>query len=172
MSQAYPPPPPPPPPAAPPVYPQELEEDPKQVARFRIGSGWFYWIGGITIVNTLFFLHGVERFTLFGLGVVQVFNQILAEIGTGPVALALAFVFGLIAAGVFIALGLLARKRMLWAYWLGIVLYLLDSLLVILLMLLGGEHSILFILFRIYVNFGLISGALALGRLKAANPAV
>jgi hypothetical protein len=122
-----------------PVNPQSLnpqDSDPqttleqkrlKLKTTFKDGTNWFYWIAGLSIVNSIGSLMGASINFVIGLGVTQAIDEIAKE-GRGS-ASSIGFIFNLLIAGFFIMMGKLGQKRRKWAVVLGIVIYLLDTLL-------------------------------------------
>jgi hypothetical protein len=97
---------------------------------YRNGANWFYWIAGLTIATSLIgFFGGGWRF-LIGLGTTQIIDAAAEAAapaaGSGPKVVAL--VLDLLVTGTFVVFGVLAGKRLLWAYILGMVLFFLDGL--------------------------------------------
>ena len=109
----------------------DLEKLKGQVAS---GANWFFWIAGLSLVNSVVFLVGGSWSFIVGLGITQLVDAVVvaATANGGPAAVILRFVaFGLdvVVAGVFVLVGWLARKHKVWAFVVGIVLYLADGLL-------------------------------------------
>lgn len=99
--------------------------------RFKSGANWFYWIAGLTLITSLIaFFGGGIRF-LISLGSTQIIDGIAEGLSTevGGGAKVVALVLDIIVAGAFVLFGYLAGQRHLWAYMLGMVLFLLDGLL-------------------------------------------
>jgi hypothetical protein len=99
--------------------------------RYRSGANWFYWIAALTIITSLIaFFGGGIRF-LISLGLTQFIDAVAAELATqlGGAVQVVAIVLDLIVTGVFALFGYLANKKMLWAYVVGMVIFLLDGLL-------------------------------------------
>jgi len=125
----------------------------------RSGANWFYWIAGLSVVNSIIIAFRGEGGFVVGLGVTQLIDIIAAEIvketdgGTGTIVTAIALVLDLIVASVFVLFGILANKRMGWAFLLGMVIYLFDGLLFLLAQdwLSLGFHG--FVLFCIYAGY-------------------
>ena len=99
-------------------------------ARFQNGASWFYWIAGLTIVTSLIaFFGGGWRF-LISLGTTQIIDAIAEGVaiefsGTAKV---IALVLDLVVTGTFVVFGVLAGKKFLWAYVLGLAVFLIDGL--------------------------------------------
>lgn len=125
-----------------------------QVAQgYRSGVKWFYWIAALTIITSFIaFFGGGIRF-LISMGVTQFIDAVGAGLATqlGSAAQVVALVLDLIVTGVFALFGYLAGKKMLWAYIVGMVIFLLDGLLSLALVDVVGviAHAVvLFFLFR------------------------
>ena len=103
-------------------------------ARMRNGGNWFFWIAGLSIVNTVILLAQGDRQYMVGLGVTQFVNGFALamvkqapDIGAG--AKIAAFVFTLMASSVVGAFAFGAKRGLTWLFALGMGLYLFDGLL-------------------------------------------
>jgi len=117
------------------------------------GASWFYWIAGLSLVNSLIFFFGGNWSFFAGLGVTQLVDAIVFQITQSDslsVVKIIGFVFDLVVAGIFLLLGLWANKLQTWAFIVGMVLYLLDGLL---LLLLGAYFPAAFHAFALYMIF-------------------
>ena len=98
--------------------------------RYKSGANWFYWIAGLTLVTSIISFGGGEWRFLISLGTTQVIDALAAtfsaELGGAPKIIAM--VLDVILAGVFVVFGVLANKKLLWAYILGMVVFVLDGL--------------------------------------------
>ncbi len=136
------------------------------------GTSWFYWIAGLSIVNSLVIAFGGNWNFLIGLGITQIVDGIAWGIGDalnpgkGVLILkliALAIDIGI--AGGFALLGFFAhRKRSKALYIIGIVLYAIDGLIILPL---GAWLNALFHLLALW---GLYGGLKAIKKLEAAAP--
>jgi hypothetical protein len=95
-------------------------------ARMRSGASWFYWIAGLSLINSIASLTGAQWGFIVGLGVTQIIDA-FAD-GLGGAAFAVALSLSILTAGIFILFGVFANKRHLWAFVVGMVLYTLDGL--------------------------------------------
>jgi hypothetical protein len=94
------------------------------------GAGWFYWIAGLTLVNTVMALSGSDSGFVLGLMFTLMVDAFARDIGSvGPI---LAIVIDVLAAGFFIFLGVFGNKFHKWAFIVGMIVYVLDTALVIL----------------------------------------
>jgi hypothetical protein len=98
--------------------------------RYKSGANWFYWIAGLTIVTSIISFGGGDWRFLISLGTTQVIDGLAdafsAELGTAPKVIAL--VLDLILSAVFVVFGVLANKKFLWAYILGMAVFFIDGL--------------------------------------------
>ena len=98
---------------------------------YKSGANWFYWIAGLTIVTSVIAFGGGGIRFLISLGITQIIDGVAEALSAeaGGAVKAIALVLSLLISGVFIVFGLLANKKMLGAYIVGMVLFGLDGLL-------------------------------------------
>jgi hypothetical protein len=118
------------------------ETSSEDIARYQLeesrksGAHWFYWIAGLSLVTSIIGLAGGQWGFAISLGVTRVIDAIahaaVTEGGINASVKVIAFVFDLMAIGVFVVFGYLASKGHIWAFVLGMVLYALDGLLSVL----------------------------------------
>jgi hypothetical protein len=99
--------------------------------RYKSGANWFYWIAALTIITSLIaFFGGGIRF-LISLGVTQIIDGFAEGLATelGSAVQVIGLILDLVVTGIFALFGYLAGKKVLWAYVLGMVVFLLDGLL-------------------------------------------
>ena len=135
-----------------------IEERLKLERSFKSGANWFFWIAGLSIINSVIIIAGGQWNFIVGLGITQVIDAIAHEIGSAGIGVAL--VLDILVAGVFVLFGIFARKKYLWAFIIGMILYTLDGLL----FLLAGDW--LGIAFHILVLFFIFGGISALKKLN------
>jgi hypothetical protein len=138
-------------------------------ARLKSGASWFYWIAGLSAINSLIYISGSEWSFLAGLGLTQLadaFVDVALENGAPSALKAVAIIFNFILVGIFGLFGYYANKRFSTAFIVGIVLYTLDG---ILLLLLGVWASAGFHLFAL---FFIVRGFLACRELSSLNAAL
>lgn len=133
--------------------------------RIKSGASWFYWIAGLSLINSLTSLTGSGYGFIVGLGITQVIDA-LAK-GLGPAGTAVAIVMDLLAAAVLVVFGVFANKRQAWAFIVGMVLYGLDGLIFLL------AQDWLGLGFHVFVLFCVFSGYKALQQYRqtVAQPA-
>jgi hypothetical protein len=114
----------PPPPS--PAPPSPLIDQLKLANTAKSGAGWFYWIAGLSLINSILMLSESDWGFFIGLGITQVFDGFALSLGGSGKLVAL--VLDLLVAGVFVFFGVFANKRHAWAFIVGMVLYALDGL--------------------------------------------
>ncbi|GMV93298.1 MAG: hypothetical protein AMXMBFR82_30760 [Candidatus Hydrogenedentota bacterium] len=133
------------------------------------GANWFFWIAGLSAANSIVSAFQGEWGFVVGLGATQFIDGIAAAIiaetegGGGTTVTAVALVIDLLIASVFVLFGILANKRMAWAFVIGMVIYLFDGLLFLLV---GDWLSLAFHAFALFCIF---SGYAALKKLNEAE---
>jgi hypothetical protein len=95
--------------------------------RVKSGAGWFFWIAALSFINSIMMNTGANYSFIIGLGITQIIDAMAAELGTGGKIVAI--LLDLAVAGVFVLFGIFGKKRHQWAFVLGGILYLLDTLL-------------------------------------------
>jgi hypothetical protein len=97
--------------------------------QLKSGASWFYWIAGLSLINSILFISGSEWNFIFGLGVTQLFdyfgNQLAEELGAG--AKIGAFALNCVIAAVYFVFGIFSNKRITPVFIVGLVLYALDA---------------------------------------------
>ena len=96
------------------------------------GANWFFWIAGLSLVNSVVFLMGGEWGFFAGLAITQVADALVVGIDGNTdltIVKAVALIFDVMIAGVFALFGIFANRGQYWAFFAGIVFYLFDALL-------------------------------------------
>ena len=135
--------------AMPPVAPRVAAADPALALRLKSGASWFYWIAGLSLINSIVALTGSNWRFIIGLGVTQVFDVFGQSMSGGGKVVAL--ILDLLAAGIFILFGVFANQRHHWAFITGMVLFALDGMLSLLIqdwLGLGFHALVLYWIFR------------------------
>ena len=105
-------------------------------ARMKGGSTWFYWIAGLSAINSAIYAFGGDVAFLAGLGLTQVADALVdAGIGGGlpPAVRYVAVIFNFALVALFGFIGYYAGQRSSLSFVVGIVIYLFDALLVLVL---------------------------------------
>lgn len=87
------------------------------------GARWFWWIAGLSLVNTVMFHSGSNTNFVIGLGITAVSDAVFEN------NKAIGFTIDFLVVGFFFLMGLKARQGRLWPFVLGLVVYALDALL-------------------------------------------
>lgn len=136
------------------------------------GAGWFFWIAGLSMVNSAIVLAGSDWSFLIGLGFTQIIDGIALAIaeesgGQGKAVLTvIAFLLDAMVAASFVIWGVLARKGFRWAYLVGMVIYAFDGLIFLLVM------DFLSMGFHVFALYCLWKGFKACGQLKRLSALV
>jgi hypothetical protein len=118
-------------------------------------SGWFLWIAGLSIVNSVLTVSGTSFHFIFGLGVTQIVDGFGHVSGTTGSALGL--VVNLFIAGVFVLFWNFARQGQRWAFLVGMALYAIDGLILLPFKDFLGVAFHAYALFRIYSGLQSVS---------------
>ncbi len=113
-------------------------------------ASWFFVIAGLSVINSLIATFGSTIRFIFGLGITGVVDAMVAAMEFGAAGKVIGLVVSVFLAGLFAIFGFLARKRLHWAFLLGMGIYLLDGLLLLLVQsyLSAAFHA--WVLFRLY----------------------
>lgn len=132
---------------------QQIEQKLRLEKEFKNGAGWFYWLAGLSLVNSVVALVGGNLNFVFGLGITQIVDGLalgLYETYGNFVIKALALGVDFCVSGIFILFGVFANKRHKWAFIAGMVLYSLDSIIFILI---KDYFGLAFHAFALYLIF-------------------
>jgi hypothetical protein len=116
----------------------QSQEAAKLLQALRSGANWFYWIAGLSLLNSVIQMFDSDRSFVVGLGITQVFDAVASagakDLGSqgGTILRGIAFALDLCVAGVFALFGWQAGKRRRWAFLVGMFLYFLDALIFLL----------------------------------------
>jgi hypothetical protein len=137
------------------------------------GVKWFYWIAGLSVVNSIMVLTGGRWSFLIGLGITQLVDGLATAImeessaSLGIIVRVAAFIFTLFVAGVFVLFGFLAKRHK-WAFIVGMVAYAFDGLVFLLV---SDFWSMGFHLFGLYGLYRGLSALRQIGRENTVVPA-
>jgi hypothetical protein len=97
--------------------------------RTRAGAKWFYWIAGLSVLNSVIVISGGNLHFVAGLGITSVVDAAAKRVGSLGMSLNIA-ITGLVA-GMFVFFGMFAGKAKKWAFVLGMALYAADGVLLL-----------------------------------------
>lgn len=137
----------------------EIDE---QERRSQSGANWFFWIAGLSLVNSVVVLMNGRWSFLAGLGITQFIDGLAVALSAklGNAATVLALILDLATAGVIVLFGLMARQRHTWAFVFGLILYVADGLLFLIV------QDWLGLAFHGYAAYCIVRGLTANKRLK------
>jgi hypothetical protein len=135
-----------------------------QASAAKRGANWFYWIAGLSIINSLIVLEGSTTHFVVGLGITEIFDFAGRSLSRPSQSVALALSIGI--AAIFIFFGYFANKIERWSFLAGMILYALDGLLLLSFsdFLSVGFHGLV-----LYFLFKGFSAARGYAALKPAN---
>lgn len=142
-------------------------------ARQRNGINWFFWIAGLSLVNSAIFLTGGGITFVVGLAFTQFVDAFMAlvaeELGMRAVPVLIAYFADIVIAAVFVGFGFLGRKGYRWVVVGGMAVYALDAAIFVWL------QDWLAVGFHAWALWGLWQGLQAINglrRLEADGPVV
>lgn len=137
--------------------------DPELEAHAKRGAHWFYWIAGLSVVNSAAYLLSANFHFLAGLGITEVVDGI-AEVfimnGSSNAVRVVATGFDLIVVIGFALAGYYSARLVGSVFVIGIVLYFFDGLLAL------AFGDVFMALFHAFALYQLIRGYLAVRQLK------
>lgn len=133
--------------------------------RLKSGANNFFWIAGLSLVNTIIYTVGGSVTFVMGLGITQVVDGFARGLGAdgGSNSIIISFVglaIDAAIAGMFVLFGILARKRNRMALTFGAILYIMDALIFVYVQDWYGA------LFHALMLIGLWNGYKAMGELE------
>lgn len=138
-------------------------------AKYKSGVNWFYWIGGMSVINSLIYIFGGSLSFVVGLGITQFVDVVAHNIAEdfsangSFIMLLFGFAFNFAMAGIFIVTGLLGHLRYRWAILIGMILYALDAFILI------WASDWFGVVFHLFALYGLFGGLNAYKKLQAFN---
>lgn len=134
------------------------------------GANWFYWIAGLSLVNTVLVMTDSGVSFIIGLGITQVVDAVMHQVG-GQALIFVGLFVNLAIAVFFVLMGTRASQGRRWAFLAGMVLYALDGGIFLLI----GDYLSLgfhvFALFFIFNGYRANEMLAALAAARAESPA-
>jgi len=101
--------------------------------KIRSGASWFYWIAGLSILNSILLYTNQNLVFVIGLGITQLTDAIAmefinAEPGASATIKAVALTVDILVSVILVMFGWLANKKNKWAFICGMTAYFLDGL--------------------------------------------
>jgi hypothetical protein len=142
-------------------------------AQLRNCTSWFYWIAGLSILNSVISITGASFTFVIGLGATQIIdalaNLLATDLGGGNATVIVkgaGLFVNLIIAGIIALFGYFAVKGKRWALITGMILYLADAVLLLVF------KDWLGVLFHGWALFSLYKGLSILTRISKLEPAI
>ncbi len=132
-------------------------------ARARSGANWFFWIAGLSIINSVLLRTGAKMQFIVGLGTTQLadgIGQAMKDQGAAAAGAVFSAVVSAFMVALFVIFGAYARKRAKWAFYVGMGIYAVDALLFL------WVKDFLGIGFHAFVLYCLYKGLVANGELQ------
>jgi hypothetical protein len=102
-----------------------MANDPALTQRMKSGAGWFYWIAGFSVVNTICVLTGQNWGFALGLAATAYLDGMAAGMGSG--ASLVPIILNVLVVTMVVLFGFFAGKGHAWAFILGMVVLVLDT---------------------------------------------
>jgi hypothetical protein len=147
---------------------QEVRRRMLLLRRAKGGINWFYWVAGLTIINTIIFVTGRIPNYFLGLGVAQLVDGYTVAVANGteiaPLMHWVAAAMDLLLSSIFLLFGYRGQRS--YRSWIvaGIVLYTLDGMVFLLLGVWLG------VAFHAFVIYSLVRGLRAMDELNRIGP--
>jgi hypothetical protein len=116
------------------------------------GARWFFWVAGLSLINSIIVLAEGRWNFLAGLGIIQLISGLAIGLSEqlGGAVKVVALILDLSVSAIFVGFGIFAQKHYTWAFVFGMVVYALDGLIFLMVQdwLSIAFHA--FVLFSIY----------------------
>ena len=104
---------------------RELNDQIDPVKAVKRGANWFYWIGGLSLINSIAIHAGGDINFIVGLGITQLIDVILFGIaGPGNI---IGLIGAILISGIYFLFGYFGNKFSRSAFIVGMIIYLLDT---------------------------------------------
>lgn len=129
------------------------------------GARWFFWVAGLSIINSFIIMNEGNWAFLAGLAITEVISGLALGLSTelGASVTIIAFVLDVFVAGIFALFGWFAQKGHTWAFIVGLIFYVLDGLIFV------YFQEWLSVAFHAFVVYCLIRGLMANQNWKSAQ---
>jgi hypothetical protein len=94
------------------------------------GARWFYWVAGLSLINSIVAMFDGRMSFLAGLGITRFISDLALGLSNdlGGAVTVIALVLDVLVAAFFVFLGVFAGKGHTWAFIIGLALYAIDGL--------------------------------------------
>jgi hypothetical protein len=141
---------------------QLIEKRLRLEGQFKGGAGWFYWIAGLSVLNTVITLLGGDWVFIVGLGITQVieiFAQTFAVEWGNNSFIYVGIIINLLIAGIFVFFGIYSSKKSKSSFIVGMIFYAMDTIFFIIAL------DLLGIAFHAFALYNMIRGFRALKKI-------
>lgn len=145
---------------------QSASDDSELRRQLASGANWFYWIAGLSLVNSIISLFDGNWNFAVGLGITQILDavgKVGVQEGFSNWIQYVFFVIDLIVAAIFALFGVFAGRGQIWAFVAGMILFALDGLILIFV---GDILGIIIHVLAIYFLFRGLTAARQLHRME------
>jgi hypothetical protein len=139
-----------------------IEQQMRLQHNVKAAAGWFLWVAGLSVVNSVLRLSGVRFQFIFGLGIAQLVDALARRIGGASFLLDI-IINGFLV-GVFVTFFYFGRRGKKWAFLSGMILYAVDGLLMLLF------KAFLGFAFHLFALGAMYAGLAAISRLEEVKP--
>ena len=145
------------------IFMQEQQKNAKHAVD---GARWFYWLAGLSVINSIIALFNGSISFVFGLGLTQVIDAVAFYAAeelpseTATIIKIIGLVLSFFIAGIAFLIGYFGLKGKKWILTVGTVLYVIDLLICLFFGLYWDA------LFHLFVLFFIIRGIRAFGKLQ------
>jgi len=110
-----------------------IEEKLRTEDALKNGAGWFYWIAGLSLINSLLVFFDSDWGFIAGLSITQIidYTAYYLSLEFGSIVSIIGLILNFVIIGIFVILGVFANKGRNWGFIVGFVLYGLDTLLLV-----------------------------------------
>jgi len=156
--------------AQPVVTPLELKL--RYQSRLHAGANWFFWIAALALVNLVLLARQSAIHFIFGLAATRIIDALTGIFGRqmpleSPNTLRIiVWALNLLIVGVFVLFGVFAHQGKKWAFYAGMVHYMLDAVAILYI---GDKPDLLSFAFHLIVIWALADGLRALSQLDRLN---
>ncbi|MES2604000.1 MAG: hypothetical protein V4603_03625 [Pseudomonadota bacterium] len=118
------------------------------------GARWFWWIAGLSLVNAVMYYTGSDVSFVVGLAMTALTSLFFTN-------MVVAFVVIAMLIGFYFAMGYLAQQGVLWAFYAGLGVYVVDGLIYLMF------QDWMSVAFHVFAGFSIVKGMLRAQKLNA-----
>ena len=146
------------------LKPQNSAQNMVATAGAKRGANWFYWIAGLSLINSIVAVSGGQWHFVLGLGITEITDAL-----HNPQARVLGYIIDLLVLGFFLTCGYFAGKLQKWAFIMGMSFYLLDGGIMLLAQDWLGFAFHIYALICIWRGFSFVKASRSTGQVGVPN---